>query len=49
LVQITKTLPARRTILQLSQIRLTLDRTFMAVVLSYLDPAERRPVVSTTD
>ena len=30
-LQITKTFPARRTILQLSQIRLTLDRTFMAV------------------
>jgi hypothetical protein len=40
LVQITKTFPARRTILQFSQIRLTLDRTFMAVaafVVSCLD------------
>ena len=31
-VQITYTLPARRTILQFSQIRFTLDRTFMVFV-----------------
>jgi len=29
-VQITRTIPLRRTILQFSQIRLTLARTFMA-------------------
>jgi hypothetical protein len=31
LEQITRTLPSRRTILQFSQIRFTLDRTFMTV------------------
>jgi hypothetical protein len=34
LVQITRTIPLRRTILQFSQIRLTLARTFMAQYLS---------------
>jgi hypothetical protein len=33
-VQITRTIPLRRTILQFSQIRLTLARTFMAQYLS---------------
>src|SRR3954447_1031230 len=35
LAQMTYTLPRRRTILQFSQIRLTLDRTFIALKLAF--------------
>jgi len=46
LVQITKIFPSRRTILQLSQIRLTLERTFIgltAFVPDWATPANPGP------
>ena len=46
LVQITYTLPWRRTILQFSQIRLTLDRTFMMFQSLCSTPGSHEPNVS---